>query len=54
MSFLLVPSSMGVPHDGSRADCPEGTYIMAPALPGGRSAETWSPCSSEIIQDFLK
>lgn len=45
--------NMGVPHDGSRADCPEGTFIMAPALPGGRSAETWSPCSSEIIQDFL-
>ncbi|XP_068708266.1 A disintegrin and metalloproteinase with thrombospondin motifs 6-like [Montipora foliosa] len=45
--------AVGVDHDGSTKECPDGTFIMSTAVPGGRYATRWSPCSRKQIQDFL-
>ncbi|XP_029190426.2 A disintegrin and metalloproteinase with thrombospondin motifs 6-like isoform X4 [Acropora millepora] len=45
--------AIGVDHDGSTVDCPDSTFIMSKATPGGKYATRWSPCSRKQIQDFL-
>ncbi|XP_078380418.1 A disintegrin and metalloproteinase with thrombospondin motifs 6-like isoform X1 [Oculina patagonica] len=45
--------ALGVGHDGSQPDCPNGQFIMATVAPGGKDAFRWSPCSKAAIQAFL-
>ncbi|XP_078379203.1 A disintegrin and metalloproteinase with thrombospondin motifs 3-like isoform X2 [Oculina patagonica] len=45
--------TLGVSHDGSSDNCPNHQYVMATAVPGGKLAGKWSPCSRLRIQTLL-
>ena len=45
---------LGVDHDGKTPSCPNWRYIMSTAVPGGKKAAKWSPCSKETIQALLR
>ncbi|KAJ7328150.1 metalloendopeptidase [Desmophyllum pertusum] len=45
--------ALGVGHDGGSDDCPNGKFIMSTAVPGGKYATRWSPCSSATLQSIL-
>lgn len=56
-AFILAHESahaLGAGHDSiSKPNCPDGRFIMAVAVPGGKDAFRWSPCSKAEIQSFL-
>ena len=54
LAKLIISYRIGVDHDGSTVDCPDSTFIMSKATPGGKYASRWSPCSRKQIQDFLR
>jgi len=46
--------TLGINHDGSgNPSCPDGKYVMSSAVPGGKTAAKWSPCSRQAIQALL-
>jgi len=48
-----VAHGLFIGHDGGKAECPDGTFIMSTATPAGKEACKWSPCSSNTMQAFL-
>ncbi|KAK3699418.1 hypothetical protein QZH41_018585, partial [Actinostola sp. cb2023] len=48
-----IAHALGASHDGVRADCPGGTFIMAATVSGGRNAFRFSPCSKEFFQNLF-
>lgn len=47
-----IGHTLGLNHD-SADGCPDATYIMSTAVPGGKYAGTWSPCSRKYVQELL-
>ncbi|XP_048588583.1 A disintegrin and metalloproteinase with thrombospondin motifs 1 isoform X1 [Nematostella vectensis] len=48
-----IGHTLGVRHDGGREECPDESFLMSTAVPGGKRAQTWSPCSRRDLQEFL-
>ena len=45
--------SIGYNHDVTE-ECPDKSYIMATVIPAGPASFTWSTCSRDFVQSFLR
>ena len=51
--FEFWYSSIGYNHDET-AECPDRSYIMSTVVSAGPASFTWSNCSKDFVQSFLR